>query len=363
MINCIFFFICVLVLLIGVVMVDYLLYIIYINDLYLCIELISKYDGICSVEDNDVGECFGGVVCVVIMINQLCEELVGENVIVLDVGDQYQGLLMYMIYKGDVEIEFMEQIGFDVMVVGNYEFDDGDEGLVKLVDGVLFLIIFGNIDVLFLNIFVGKVEDYVILEVGGEKIGIVLVLVVDIVEILSLLDVVIFLDEIENLQYDVDVLIDMGVIKIIVLNYVGVNKDMEIVVLVLGLDVVVGGYLYIKFLNIEEGVMVYLIMVGGVLVVQVYVYLKYVGYLILMFDDVGNVILVIGDIILLDVFVVEDEVIKVCVVELVGLIEEMKICVVVEINVVIEGDCLVCCVMECEMGNFVVDVMFDCVVG
>lgn len=53
-----------------------------------------------------------------------------------------------MIYKGIDMVEFMNVIGFDVMVVGNYEFDDGFVGLKLLVEGVNFLVILGNLDLL-----------------------------------------------------------------------------------------------------------------------------------------------------------------------------------------------------------------------
>ena len=36
---------------------------------------------------------------------------------------------MYTTYKGDVEAEMAEIVGFDAIAVGNYEFDDDDEGL------------------------------------------------------------------------------------------------------------------------------------------------------------------------------------------------------------------------------------------
>lgn len=81
-------------------------------------------------------------------------------------------------------------------------------------------------------------------------------------------DNVVFQDEIESLKVDVVVLEVEGVNKIIVLNYVGLVKDFEIVVVVSGIDVVVGGYLYMFLFNIFDCVVgVYLIMVGVVLVV------------------------------------------------------------------------------------------------
>jgi len=350
---------CALALTAGAAAADYKLHIIHINDLHSRIEPISKYDGTCGAEDNDAGECFGGVARVATMINQLRDELAGENVIVLDAGDQYQGSLMYTTYKGDVEIEMMEKIGFDAMAVGNHEFDDGDAGLAKLVDGVSFPIISGNIDVSSSNLLAGKVADHVVLEVGGQKIGIVSALATDTVETSSPSEGVIFSDEIANLQQDVDALTAQGVNMIVALNHVGVSKDLEIAEAVTGLDAVIGGHSHTKFSNTEEGAYAYPTMAGNVPVVQAYAYSKYVGHLELVFDDAGNVTSATGDTILLDASVAEDAEIKARVAELAGPIEEMKTRVVAQSAAVIDGSRAMCRSMECPMGNLVAEAMLD----
>ena len=157
----------------GIAQADFTLHVIHINDLHSRIEPINRFDSTCNAEDNAEGKCFGGVARVLTMIDQLRADLAGENVIVLDAGDQYQGSLMYTTYKGDVEAEFMNLIGFDAMAVGNHELDDGPEGLAKLADNVNFPVISGNIDISQSNILAGKVDNHVVLEVGGERIGII----------------------------------------------------------------------------------------------------------------------------------------------------------------------------------------------
>ncbi|QKV20388.1 5'-nucleotidase C-terminal domain-containing protein [Oricola thermophila] len=338
---------------------DYTLHIIHINDLHSRIEPVSKYDSTCSAEDNEAGECFGGVARVATKINELRKELEGENVLVLDAGDQYQGSLFYTTYKGDVEAEFMNHIGFDAMAVGNHEFDDGDEGLAKLADKVDFPVISGNIDVSQSNILAGKIEDHLVIEVGGEKIGIVSALATDTVETSSPSDAVTFSDEIESLQADADALAAEGVNKIIALNHVGVTKDMEIAGAVTGLDAVVGGHSHTKFSNTEEGAMAYPTMVGNVPVVQAYAYSKYVGHLVLTFDDDGNVIEATGDTILLDASVEEDPEVVARVKELAEPIEELKVKVIGEAADDIDGSRDVCRAMECSMGTLVADAMLD----
>ncbi|MBT0958602.1 5'-nucleotidase C-terminal domain-containing protein [Alphaproteobacteria bacterium KMM 3653] len=350
---------CVMALTATAASADYTLHVIHINDLHSRIEPVSKYDSTCGAEDNAAGECFGGIARVITKINELREELAGENVIVLDSGDQYQGSLMYTTYKGDVEAEFAEQIGFDAMAVGNHEFDDGDEGLRKLADNVSFPIVSGNIDVSSSNILAGQVENHVVLEVGGEKIGIVSALAVDTVETSSPSDAVIFTDEVESLSSDVATLEGEGVNKIIALTHVGVTKDMKIAEEVAGLDAVVGGHSHTLFSNTEEGAMAYPTMVGSVPVVQAYAYSKYVGHLTIVFDDDGNVTSATGDTILLDASVAEDEAAVARVAELAGPIEEMKTRIVASSTAAIEGSRDVCRAMECPMGTLVADAMLD----
>ncbi|KQI70835.1 5'-nucleotidase [Loktanella sp. 5RATIMAR09] len=338
---------------------DYTLHIIHTNDLHSRIEPINRFDSTCNAEDNAAGECFGGIARVITKINELREELAGENVILLDAGDQYQGSLMYTTYKGDVEAEFMEQIGYDVMAVGNHEFDDGDAGLRKLTDAVSFPVISGNIDVSSSNILAGQVENHVVLEVGGERIGIVSALAVDTAETSSPSDAVIFTPEAESLAADVATLEADGVTKIIALTHVGVTKDMALAESVAGLDAVVGGHSHTLFSNTEEGAMAYPTMVGDVPVVQAYAYSKYIGHLTLVFDDAGNLTSATGDTILLDASVAEDEAAVARVAELAGPIEEMKTRIVAETADVVVGDRDVCRAMECPMGNLVADAMLD----
>ncbi|MEM6409226.1 MAG: 5'-nucleotidase C-terminal domain-containing protein [Pseudomonadota bacterium] len=343
----------------GVAAADYTLHVIHINDLHSRIEPINRFDSTCGAEDNAEGKCFGGVARVATKIAELRAELAGENVIVLDAGDQYQGSLMYTTYKGDVEIEFMNQIVFDAMAVGNHEFDDGDEGLAKLADGVNFPVISGNIDVSQSNILAGKVDNHVVLDVGGQKIGIVSALAVDTVETSSPSDAVVFTDEVESLSADVATLTSEGVNKIIALTHVGLPRDREIAAAVEGLDAIVGGHSHTLMSNSEEGALAYPQMVGAVPVAQAYAYSKYIGHLKLTFDDAGNVTAATGDTILLDASVEEDAGIVARVAELAGPIEAMKNRVVAGSAAEISGSRAFCRSQECAMGNLVADAMLD----
>jgi 5'-nucleotidase len=279
---------------------------------------------------------------------------------VLDAGDQFQGSLMYTTFKGDVEAEMMNAIGFDAMAVGNHEFDDGPEQLAEFAGEVDVPLVSGNLDLSQSSVLgEEQVADHLILEVGGEKIGIVSALATDTVETSSPGSDIIFQDEIEALQADVDALTAEGVTKIIALTHVGLPKDMKIAEGVSGLDAIVGGHSHTLFSNTEEGAEAYPTMVNDVPIVQAYAYSKYVGHLVLAFDADGNVLDASGDTTVIDASIEPDPTIAARVAELAGPIEELKAKVIGATAEPIEGAREVCRAQECPMGNLVADAMLD----
>jgi 5'-nucleotidase/UDP-sugar diphosphatase len=199
------------------------LHILHINDLHSRIQPINRFDSTCPAEDDAAGECFGGVARVATAINTLRDELTaaGENVIVLDAGDQFQGSLMYTTYKGDVEAEFMQAIGFDAMAVGNHEFDDGPDNFIRFLQVVDFPVLSGNLDLSQNDALDAEVEDTIVLDVNGVQVGLVSALATDTAETSSPGPTVIFQAEIDAIQNDVDALTEQGVDIIIALTHVG----------------------------------------------------------------------------------------------------------------------------------------------
>lgn len=348
----------------GVAQADYTLHVVHINDMHSRIEPISRFNSTCSAEDNAEGKCFGGVARVKTMIDQLRAELDGENFLVVDAGDQFQGSLFFMTYSGAVAAEMMNEIGFDVMSVGNHEFNLGDGALANLADTVSFPVVSGNLDVSGSNELAGKIGDTLILERGGERIGIVSALATDTKELSSPSEAVMFKDEIESIKEDVAALQAEGVDKILAITHVGYNLDQRIAAEVPGIDAVIGGHSHTYLSSSDpdrQGPYPTMVSQGDNLVpvVQAGAFSKYVGHLELTFDDAGNVTYATGDTILLDASVAEDEAIVARVAELGAPIEEMKTRIVAEAADVIEGDRSVCRAVECPMGNLVADAMLD----
>ena len=329
------------------------------------IQSISRFDSTCSVSDETDGNCFGGVGRLATKVwerrSQLEDE--GANVITLDAGDQFMGSLFYTTYKGKAEVEFMNTIGFDVMALGNHEFDDGPDVLADFVEMAEFPVISGNTVIGDEERLAGMVDEWAVLDVNGEKVGILSVLTPDTAVIASPGPNISFEDEIEYLRGAVSRLrSDEGVDKVILLSHVGFVRDQQIAAEVEGIAAIIGGHSHTLLSNDVDGAPAYATIVENpagkaVPIVQAYAYSKYLGDLALTFDDEGYVAEAIGDTLLLDASVEPDPGIEERIAALSGPIEEMTRTPVAEIAANIDGSRENCRARECEMGNLVADAM------
>jgi 5'-nucleotidase / UDP-sugar diphosphatase len=285
----------------------YTLNILHINDMHSRVESISRFDSTCSAGDQDEGKCFGGFGRLATKIWERRKELddAGANVVTLDAGDQFQGSLFYTTYKGKAEVEFMNRIGFDLMAIGNHEFDDGPDVLADFVGSAEFPIISGNTVIGETERLAGLVKEWEILEAGGEKIGVLTVLTPDTANIASPGPNVTFRDEVEYLKDAVPRIKAEGVDKVILLSHVGFVRDQQIAAEVEGIAAIIGGHSHTLLSNSVEGAPAYATLVENpagraVPIVQAYAYSKYLGDLSLTFDEEGYVAEATGDTILLD---------------------------------------------------------------
>ncbi|MBP0439294.1 5'-nucleotidase C-terminal domain-containing protein [Tianweitania sediminis] len=349
----------------GLSYADYTLNILHINDWHSRIEGNNKYESTCSQEEKDKGECFGGAARLVTAIRQQRESLNGQNVIVLNAGDNYQGSLFFQTYHGDVENEFSNLIDFDAMVVGNHEFDNGEDGVKRLLDQATFPVLGANVDVANgAQLPKDKLLPSTVVEIGGEKIGVIGVVTTDTADIATPGPNISFADDVTAIEAEVNSLTDQGVNKIIALTHVGYVRDRDVLAKIPGVDVVVGGHSHTVLSNDGNAEGPYPTMVDGaegrdVPVVTAGSYSKYLGNLSVTFDDQGNVTSASGDPILLDNSIPEDPQVLERVAELGGPIEELKAKQVGELTAPADGSRESCRAQECEMGNLIADAILD----
>lgn len=93
------------------------------------------------------------------------------DLLLFDSGDFSQGSPYYTLFKGDVEVGLMNQMGYDAATIGNHEFDFGIDNMARLFHMAKFPIVCSNYD------FTGTpladiVKPWIILRRNGLKIGI-----------------------------------------------------------------------------------------------------------------------------------------------------------------------------------------------
>lgn len=111
----------------------------------------------------------GGFLRRAAMIDQMRKE--DKDLLLLDSGDFSQGSPYYTMFKGDVETELMNIMGYDAATIGNHEFDFGLENMARIFRKAKFPIVCANYDFTGTPV-EGLVKPYVIIKRKGVRIGI-----------------------------------------------------------------------------------------------------------------------------------------------------------------------------------------------
>lgn len=344
---------------------DFTLNILHINDFHSRFDPITGSDSNCDAETDAAGECFGGIARLKTIIDDTRAKYADGNSLLLSAGDNFQGSLYYTTYKSKVVSDFFNQMGFDVVATGNHEFDDGPEEFLKFIEAAEFPIIGGNFDVSRDESLRGKIRGSFVIDVGGEKIGIIGATTEDTPEIASPGPNVEFTDVIQYVRGASEALDAAGVNKIILLSHIGYTIDQEVAAALPLVDVIVGGHSHTLLSNTAEGAAgPYPTMVSNpdgveVPVVQANQYGKYLGDIAITWDDNGVVTKAEGEPFLIDASVTGNEDFKTQLAALAAPIEEAMGVVIGTTTAAIDGARESCRAVECQMGNLVAEAMLD----
>lgn len=99
------------------------------------------------------------------------ERLKDPDLLLFDSGDFSQGSPYYTLFKGDVEVDLMNQMHYDAATIGNHEFDYGMENMARLFKRAKFPIVCANYDFTG-TLCEGLVKPYVIIKRKGVRIGV-----------------------------------------------------------------------------------------------------------------------------------------------------------------------------------------------
>jgi len=119
-------------------------------------------------EDGSRNSGQAGVARRKVLIDRVRAE--GQKTLLLDAGDMFQGTPYFNLYKGELEIKLMTELGYDIGTIGNHDFDAGIENLAVQMKHADFPLVISNYDVKDTPLS-GKTKDVHIWDLGDVKVG------------------------------------------------------------------------------------------------------------------------------------------------------------------------------------------------
>lgn len=188
---------------------------------------------------------YGGMARMSYLIKKLKRQ--NSNVLTVNAGDVFVGTFAFNKYLGYAELKIMEEL-YDVMCLGNHEFDLGVKTLTGILSGVLtggapveLPILCANVDFKQCHELKNFVKPSMIQQVGPLKIGLVGVVTIDEFnysqEVTAILT-----DPYEAAGAEALALREQGCDVVICLSHLGKVPDVEGLSKVPGIDIIIGGH-------------------------------------------------------------------------------------------------------------------------
>jgi 5'-nucleotidase len=119
--------------------------------------------------DGSSAQGLGGAAARVALIEKLRKEC--EHVLLLDAGDIFQGTPYFNFFGGELEYKLMSKMGYDAATLGNHDFDNSIEGIIKQLPHASFEFVNCNYDVSQTPL-AKHIKPYKVFTKGGIKIGV-----------------------------------------------------------------------------------------------------------------------------------------------------------------------------------------------
>lgn len=217
----------------------------------------------------------GGQVRLASLVEEVRAEYPGK-VLLLDAGDAWHGTNIANVFQGESVVEVMNAMGYDAMVLGNHDFNYGQEVLAERMAQAEFPVLAANV----IKEATGEVvgTSALLKTVGGVKVGIIGLSTPDtpVVTHPKNVEGLVFADPVERAQSLVSYL-EPKVDLIIALTHLGLAADKELAEAVPGIDVIVGGHSHTRLAAP--------VIVGNTYIVQAGEHTEALGYLELTIDN------------------------------------------------------------------------------
>ncbi|HEY9784047.1 MAG TPA: 5'-nucleotidase C-terminal domain-containing protein, partial [Candidatus Obscuribacterales bacterium] len=213
------------------------------------------------------------------------------NTLVIDAGDMFQGTPLFTHYHGEVEVNLLNKMGYDIYTIGNHEFDDGADNLAAQLKKARFEIISANLDCSEHPALNELVKPSTIRKINGQQVAFVGAMTPELERLsLSLGGVKVKQADknwIEPIKQEVQRLSKMGINKIILVTHCGVDLEEQLARALPEADAIIGGHSHTR---LDKPIVIEHESGGPTYVVQTGSYGRALGKLDLAFDNKGRLI-------------------------------------------------------------------------
>ncbi|WP_087022532.1 bifunctional metallophosphatase/5'-nucleotidase [Thaumasiovibrio subtropicus] len=169
----------------------------------------------------------------------------------LDAGDSFQGSLYFSLYKGEVNAVLQNILAADATVLGNHEFDLGNDYALRYINALTHPVMASNWDVSslarkphHLKSFDVQAQcgEYIVREFNGHRVAIMGITLDNMADIAHPSEKTPFLDVEKALNAMISDAHRQNIFNIIVLSHLGYPRDLDLAKRVSGISVLIGGH-------------------------------------------------------------------------------------------------------------------------
>lgn len=235
------------------------------------------------------GRSVGGMARIAYLLTAI--RRTANNAVTVDAGDFFQGTTLFQQYGGEVEINLLNKLGYDIVALGNHEFDNGPVKLAKQLKAARFVPISCNLDFSQVPELDALVKPSVVKVVGGEKIAFIGAVTPDL-EHVALKTPPVKVKAVgdawmQPIAEEVASYKKQGINKIILVTHCGVELDKQLAESLSDVDAIVGGHSHTRldepiWAEHKDGTKTVIVQTGS--------YGRTLGKLELVFDEKGRLI-------------------------------------------------------------------------
>ena len=162
------------------------------------------------------------------------------NTVIVSAGDDLMNRYFH-VYKGKAILTLMSEAGYEILALGNHEFDKGTDTLAEALKETSFTTLCSDLDVSTSSL-KNQCKSYIIKEFDGVKVGFFSLIVESLLNTSSARDITFKGTNVDMAKEMIRLLKDKGVDVIVLVSHLGYKQDVALAKQVKGIDVIFGGH-------------------------------------------------------------------------------------------------------------------------